>query len=212
MIPKTPERLTSRRLADSPPSRPTVYGLESRRLALSILKAAALGLALLALSGCGYTLVGQASNLPEDIEEVFVAPLENSTSRQQVEQVLTQAIIDEMVTRRRFEVINSRERADAILRGRVTGFEVRPVTFDAEGLADNFEVSITADMAFERPKVEGQDEAEVIWKNSRYIFREDYELGESGTSSDFFDAEDVAIEETSVRFAETLVTDLLEGF
>ncbi|MEO1367775.1 MAG: hypothetical protein AAFX50_11415, partial [Acidobacteriota bacterium] len=69
-----------------------------------------LGVALLAVAlfaqGCGYTLVGRASNIPDDIREIYVEPLVNQTQRQQVEQLLTQAIIDELVTRRRFEVIN----------------------------------------------------------------------------------------------------------
>jgi hypothetical protein len=174
----------------------------------------ALAIALL-VSGCGYTLVGRASNIPEDIEKVYVEPLANATQRLQVEQILTAAISDEMVTRRRFEIVNSAEGADAILRGTVLSFTVRPVTFGAgqgnlnEGLAASFEVSINADMRFERPAVGGED-PEVVWKNSRYVFRADYQLeGETGV---YFDRENIAIEEISESFAKTLVTDLLEGF
>ena len=162
------------------------------------------------LAGCGYTLVGQASTIPDDVRQVYVEPLVNATQRAQVEQILTQAISDEMVTRRRnFSVTSSAGDADAILRGTVVSFDVRPLTFDEDGLADNFEISITADMRFERPPEPGQDEGEVIWSNSRYFFREDYPLEEG---AEYFDRENLAIEETSVRFAETLVTDLLEGF
>ena len=164
----------------------------------------------LVLSGCGYALVGRASNLPEDIESVYVEPLENRTSRQQVEQILTQAILDELVTRRRFDVVNDAASADAILRGVVTAFGVRPLTFDADGLADNFEITIDADMRFERPPRGGAVEPEVIWKNARYRFREDYPLEDAGISS--FDRETLAIEETAEEFAKTLVTDILEGF
>ncbi len=166
--------------------------------------------AVAVLAGCGYTLVGQASTIPEDVRTVYVEPLVNATQRAQVEQILTQAISDEMVTRRRnFTVSSSFGDADAILRGRVVSFDVRPLTFDENGLADNFEISITADMRFERPPKPGQDEGEVIWSNARYFFREDYPLEEG---AEYFDRENLAIEETSVRFAETLVTDLLEGF
>ncbi len=162
------------------------------------------------LVGCGYTLAGRGNNIPEDVQKVFLAPLENETSRSQVEQILTDAISDELVTRRRFEVVNSGSEADAILKGKVLDFSVIPVTFDANGLADNFEITISADMVFQRtPGADGQEGA-VIWKNARYLFREDYPL-EDGNSA-FFDRENLAIEETSVRFAETLVTDLLEGF
>lgn len=162
------------------------------------------------LTGCGYNLVGRASNIPQDIEVVYIEPLVNSTQRVQVEQILTQAIVDELVTRRRFTVANGVSEADAILRGSVTTFDVRPVTFDADGLADNFEISITADMRFERPPKLGDDEGEVIWANARYLFRQDYPLDPDETG--YFDRENIAITETSAQFAETMVTDLLEGF
>ena len=37
---------------------------------------------LLCLAGCGYGLIGRTSNLPEDIENIFVEPLRNQTTRQ----------------------------------------------------------------------------------------------------------------------------------
>ena len=161
------------------------------------------------LAGCGYTLVGQGSNLPEDIQKIYVQPLENSTPRSQVEQILTRAISDELLIRRRYETVNTAEEADAILSGNVLNFNVRPVTFDSQGLADNFEVSISADMKFARRPI-GDEEGEVLWANSRYIFRQDYPLEEDETA--YFDRENIAIESTSEQFAKTLVTDLLEGF
>lgn len=173
---------------------------------------AALCVALLAaglLTGCGYNLVGRASNLPEDIQKVGIEPLVNATSRPQVEQILTNAITDEMITRRRFTLVNDSAEADAVLRGTVLSFNVRPLSFDREGLANNFEVTITADMRFQRPPTLEDEEGEIVWSNSRYIFRQDYPVEEGGV---FFDRENLAIEETAIRFAETMVTDLLEGF
>jgi hypothetical protein len=164
----------------------------------------------LLLTGCGYALVGRASNLPEDVRRVHVEPLVSSTARPQVEQILTNAISDELLTRRRFEVVNDSEEADAILRGTVLSFTVRPLGFDAQGLAQNLEIKIEADMKFQRRPGPTGEEGEVIWANSRYVFREDYPLEEEGVA--YFDRENIAIEEASERFAETLLTDLLEGF
>ncbi|MEM6457356.1 MAG: LPS assembly lipoprotein LptE [Acidobacteriota bacterium] len=167
-------------------------------------------LAALFLVGCGYTLVGLASNIPEDVRRVYVEALENQTARAQVDQILTDALISELVTRRRFDLVNAPDEADAVLRGAVVGFNVRPLTFDNNGLADNFEIAITADMRFQRVPQADQDEGDVIWRNARYAFRQDYELEASGAN--FFDREQLAIEETAEDFAQTLVTDLLEGF
>lgn len=169
-----------------------------------------LGTLTLFCSGCGYSLVGRASNLPPEVKKIFIEPLENATPRSQVEQILTQAIIEEMVTRRRFELISAKASADAVLKGKVVSFTVRPVAFDNDGLANNFEIAITADMKFERAARAGETEATVLWQNARYSYRQDYPL-EAGSTS-YFDRENLAIEETAESFAETLITDLLEGF
>lgn len=161
------------------------------------------------LSGCGYALVGRASNIPEDIKKIYVQPLENATARSQVEQILTRSISDELLTRRRYETVNGADEADAILSGTVLSFTVRPVTFDQDGLATSFEIVISADMKFQR-RPRGDEEAETLWSNSRYVFRQDYPLEEAETA--YFDRENIAIENTSEAFARTLVTDLLEGF
>lgn len=167
--------------------------------ALAILVAASL------LGGCGYGLVGRGSNLPPDIQAVYIKPLENRTPRSQVEQFLTRAIADEMVTRKRFSVVGSPAQANAELSGAVVAFGATPVTFDDSGRATEYEIAITAQMSFKRV---GSDQ--VLWANDAYTFRESYPVEVSTT--EYFDREDEAIERASERFAETMVTDLLEGF
>jgi len=166
----------------------------------------------LIVNACGYNLVGRGSGIPDDIRRIHVATLKNLTQRSQVEQILTRALVDELVTRRRFEVVNDEAAADAVLRGKVMSFSLRPVTFDATGLADNFEVQITADMTFQRTPKAGErpEDAEIVWHNARYLFRQDYPVDQAGLN--FLDRELRAIEQTSERFAETLVIDILEGF
>ncbi len=161
----------------------------------------------LALSslGCGYALVGRSTNLPEDVRDIFVQALENSTNRAQVDQILTRSITEELVTRQRFRVVSERTDADAILSGTVTSFRVRPVTFVTGGRASEYEILIFARMEFKR--TEGDV---ILWKQDAYQFRETYEIGDSAVG--YFDRENLAIEEVAKKFAETLVIDLLEGF
>jgi len=167
------------------------------------------GLALLAavgvLTGCGYGLVGRTSSLPEDIENIFVEPLANLTTRSQVNLLLTQAIGAEFVKRRRFNLISQRSDADAVLTGIVTGYVERPVTFGGGGRGREYEIQISADMKFSRPGAE-----EPLWVRSGYRFRETYEIDIS--AADYFDRSDQAIEEVARTFAAVIVIDLLEGF
>ncbi len=175
-----------------------------------VVAAAAALAAGLALGGCGYTLVGRASNIPEDIRRVFLQPFENRTTRAEVEQFLTQAIADELVTRPRFELVATATQADAVIRGAVTAFRVAPITFTADGRAQEYELTIIADVSFRRSPTPTGEEGETIWANDRYQFKESYEV--ESADSDFFDRENLAIEDSAERFADTMVTDLLEGF
>jgi outer membrane lipopolysaccharide assembly protein LptE/RlpB len=172
---------------------------------MNAVRATALLLAVAALGGCGYGLVGRTSSLPEDIENVYVEPLGNRTTRSQVDLLLTQAIGDEFVKRRRFNLVSERRKADAVLTGIVTGFVERAVTFGGEGRGREYEIEITADMAFARPGAN-----EPIWQRAGYRFRETYEIDVS--AADYFDRSDQAIEEVAESFAQVIVIDLLEGF
>ena len=71
--------------------------------------------------------------------------------------------------------------------------------------ATEFEISITAKVMLRRLKPE-----EVLWQNDRYQFRDSFPLESSDLG--FFDRETPAIESAAEKFAETMVTDLLEGF
>lgn len=179
-----------------------------RPLPPSLLRSATFGVALaaLALSACGYALVGRGSNIPDDVETVYLAALQNRTQRPQVEQFLTQAIADELVKRGRFTVVNGPAGADASLTGAVVAFGATPVAFDGTGRATEYEISITASVELARI-----DPEEILWSNSRYIYRENYEVDAAGGTG-FLDRETEAIEEAAERFAETMVSDLLLGF
>ncbi|MGD2114454.1 MAG: LptE family protein [Acidobacteriota bacterium] len=182
-----------------PAARPAVA------LILPLLLSVSLAVALAAWTGCGYSLVGRGTNIPEDVRAVYISPFDNRTQRQQLDQFVTEAIADEMVKRRRFDVVSERAGADADLSGEVVAFGLTPITFDDQGRAVEYEISLTARVRFERT---GSDE--VLWQNDHYLFRETYEIdtGEAG----FLDREEDAIRGAAQRFAETMVSDLLEGF
>jgi len=162
-------------------------------------------LALLLSTGCGYRLVGTASNIPPEIRAVYLDPLTNQTTRVEVDQILTRALADELVTRQRFEILSSESGADATISGAVTAFTVRPVSFDAEGRGTEYEIRITAQVAFKQV-----DPETVLWSNDSYQFRDSYQLEASELG--YFDRETPAIQAAAEKFAETMVTDLLEGF
>jgi len=157
-------------------------------------------------SSCGYALVGTGNFLPPDIKTVHIPPFVNRTTRVELEQQVTQAVAEEMVSRSRMRVVANEKEADALLRGTINSFAIQPVAYE-QAVATQYQVSVTASIELVDRRTETQ---KVIWKNDQYRFTETYPI--DLTSADAFDQESRAIREIARQFAETLVASLLEGF
>jgi len=169
-------------------------------------KAVAASAALLVASlGCGYTLVGKASSLPESIRVVQFTTLENLTPRVGLEQRLSAEIARELASRGRFRVQSAREGANAVLSGAVLSFNLFPVAYDTAGRASDYQVQVTA-----RISLKTIPDEKALWENPAYTFRDNYQFSASAAS--YVDRENEAIDRVAGRFAQSLVTSLLEGF
>ena len=161
---------------------------------------------LLLLTGCGYALVGRSNFLSANVHTIQVPAFVNRTTRVELEQFVTQSVADEMVARGRLRIVTVPDQADVILRGSIDSFGIFPIAFNQQGFATQYQISITANIAL----VDHRNEDKVLWKNDQYRFTENYEV--NIVSADASAQETRAIREIAVRFAETLVTNLLEGF
>jgi outer membrane lipopolysaccharide assembly protein LptE/RlpB len=164
----------------------------------------ALACALLA-TGCGYALVGKGSSLPENIKIVQFTTLENRTPRVELEQRFSAAIVRELVSRGRFKVQAGPDGANAVLSGTVIGFDLYPVAFDSQGRATDYQVRVTA-----RVSLHTLPDDKTLWENPAFTFRDNYQF--SATAASYTDLENDAIDRVADRFAQSLVTSLLEGF
>ena len=170
-------------------------------------RSAAGGLLLILLaSSCGYALVGHGNFLNPSVRTVQVPAFVNRTTRVELEQLVTQAVADEMVARGGLRLVSVPAEADVILRGSIDSFGIFPIAFNEQGFATQYQISITANISL----VDHRNEDKVMWKNDQYRFTENYEV--NIVSADASAQETRAIREIAVRFAETLVTNLLEGF
>ena len=169
------------------------------------MRARAVAVCLLVLTGCGYALVGTGNFLDPAIKTIEVPTFVNRTTRVELEQRVTQAVAEELVSRGRLRLVNNRNEAHVILRGSIDTFNIVPVGVE-QGRATHYQISITAKIEL----VDHRNEDAVIWKNDHYRFTENYPVNVATT--DAFEQEGRAIREIAVRFAETLVANLLEGF
>jgi outer membrane lipopolysaccharide assembly protein LptE/RlpB len=159
----------------------------------------------LTTSACGYALVGRGSSLPPSVKVVQFTTLENRTPRVELEQRFSAAINRELVSRGRFRVQAGPEGADAVLSGTVLAFDLYPVAFDSQGRATDYQVRVTARVA-----LKALPDDKPLWENPAFTFRDNYQF--SPTAASYADLENDAIDRVADRFAQSLVTSLLEGF
>jgi len=161
---------------------------------------------LLPSLGCGYALVGTgATALPPNVKTVWVPTFGNDTTVVGVEQRLTDAVLRELSARGRLKPSKDRTQADAELNGRLTSLSVSPVRFDDQGLAVEYQVTVTANLSL----VDRATEKPLLTEPS-FVFRQPYVV--PGSSRSYYDREREAIEALSRPFAQSLVTTILEGF
>jgi outer membrane lipopolysaccharide assembly protein LptE/RlpB len=169
--------------------------------------AAALLLGAIVLSSCGYGLVGVSSNLPEHLQTLYITPFVNQTQRAELDQRLTEQISQEWVRRGRFQLVASPDEADAVLSGTIIAAIVTPVRFDSEGRANEYQLTVSADVQLvDRTK----EKPVTLWHDARFSRSTSYEVDVNAT--DYFDREVQAIELLSRDYARGLVVTILEGF
>src|SRR6266508_4569482 len=92
-------------------------------------RAARVGLFLLSVlaGGCGYSLGG---NLPPHIKTVAVPIFRNLTQQPAIENVVTSGVVNTFASGGRLKVVPA-ERADSLLEGEITGYNIAAIAFDA---------------------------------------------------------------------------------
>jgi outer membrane lipopolysaccharide assembly protein LptE/RlpB len=160
---------------------------------------------LLALSACGYHTAGKVNTLPANIQTLSIPPFVNQTHTFRIEQMLTQAVVREFVTRTRYKVLSGGGDADATLRGTVLSATTSPATYDSQtGRVATVLVTVNIKVALTTR------DGTVLFEDPAYVFRDQYQV--SRELSSFFEEDTPAMERVSRDFARTLVSNVLEGF
>ena len=165
----------------------------------------------LATSGCGYSLAGRGSFLPDYIRIVGIPPLVNNSNFFQVEQILTEKIRTEFIGRGRYTVVPEPEGADAVVTGTVTSISVQPIGFTEQQLASRYQFTLTMNVQFTDART-----TQVLWANSALTFREEYELTTRSNTAlegaSFLSQERSSFDRISSDIARSVVTAILEAF
>jgi len=112
-----------------------------------------------ATSGCGYHLTGTNLSVPGNIHSLHIGRFENQTREFGLQERLAFALEREFFRRGALRVEPEAENADAVLRGTIRDFVARPVAFDADDEALQYEVRMDVECVLER-----RDDGEVLWR------------------------------------------------
>lgn len=164
-------------------------------------------LLVIELAGCGYHLVGTTSFLPEEIETLHVENFVNQTKWVDMDQRLMEALTLEWVRRRRLRLVDTPGQADVVLSGTIQRLAVIPVSYDDQGRANEYQMSLQAMVQLKDVRA---DEAEILWEDKAFSRRTSYVV--DPVAVNYFDRQNIAMTELSTDFAGALVTAVLEGF
>jgi Lipopolysaccharide-assembly len=165
--------------------------------------------ALLASSGCGYALVGKGVTTDASIKRIGV-PLFKDTTGKALDQKITQKVIEELLRRGRFEVVQEATGVDAVVEGELLNYSAVPVGFTGEDSGNRSQAGRYAITLTARVRYAKVGSTEPIWSSESFSFRDEYDV--SSDSAGFLDREEQSIERLSTQFARNLVAAMLEAF
>jgi outer membrane lipopolysaccharide assembly protein LptE/RlpB len=177
----------------------------SDSLAWAAIRIAVLLLAMAGAPACGYSLSGRASTLPPEVQTIGIPMFVNQTDRPELDQRITEHIIDQFVIRGRVRIVPGEEGAQAVLTGTIFSYTSVPVVINEQGRATRYEIMITARVVLREV---GTDRT--LWSDDRFLFKEQYEVAKFAET--FIDREIIAIDEVAGDFARRIVSSILEGF
>jgi hypothetical protein len=171
---------------------------------------AALGAGAIA-AGCGYSLAGRGSFLPDYIRVIGIPMFGNRTPYATVEQVFTEKVRVEFQGRGRYTVNPHELGADGAVRGDITGISAAPVAFTDAQLATRYRFTVSIAVQFFDAR-----QQKTLWENPALIFADEYELANRASvtldAAAFLDQERAAVDRLSTDFARSVVSAILEAF
>jgi outer membrane lipopolysaccharide assembly protein LptE/RlpB len=173
---------------------------------------AAVALALLAVSACGYALAGRANNLPPHIKRIGVPPFENQSTTADLDRVLAEAVRNELQSRGGLVIVQDATGVDAVLTA-----VLRPITVNVLALTDQTrqaaKYSMTVQAAVEFKDLTANP-VKMLWTNPSVRVTEEYEATGTIAINDpaaIFSQDTNALSRLAKAFARSVVSAALEG-
>jgi hypothetical protein len=161
-------------------------------------------------SGCGYSLAGRGSFLPDYIRTIGVPQFTNATAVYDVDRRVSERVRGELAGRGKYRIETREAGVDAVLSGEISSIMVAPVSFNQQQQATRYVLTLSAKVEFKDLKT-----GKVLWSNPAMAFREEFEptTGTTITDATAYFGQDVnALDRIATEFARAVVSALMEAF
>src|SRR5207302_7986672 len=95
-------------------------------------------LALVAHTGCGYSLAGRGSFLPAYIQRIGIPQFVNSTAVFDLDRQVTERVRTEFIGRGKYTIVPDATGVDALLTGTISSVSLTPVAFNTSQQATRY--------------------------------------------------------------------------
>ena len=99
---------------------------------------------------CGYSLKPGGEYIDKDIQNVFVDVFANKTSEANIENTFRTAFIDQFIQGKKFRIVDSQDRADALFKGSIDNLSSSPLSYKTTNLAAEERFTLTLSLSFEQ--------------------------------------------------------------
>jgi len=166
-------------------------------------------LAVLAHTGCGYSLAGRGSFLPAYIVRIGVPQFVNNTAVFDLDRQVSERVRTEFIGRGKYTIVPDATGVDALLTGTISSVTLTPFAFNTAQQATRYALTLTASVVFKDMRAN-----KVLWTNPSMQYREEFALNPTNAldTTTFLDQDVNARERMANEFARALVSAILEAF
>ncbi len=157
----------------------------------------------LLIYGCGYRFPG-GGEIPGGIQTISIPLFTNRTNEIDLENTLTNDLVNEFIIRRKKALADNDTVAEGILKGEITSVATHTIAQTEAGGAIEREVVVKVNLRLIDQK------GEVVWMTRSVAEQETYDVGSGSIEAE--QNRQAAIEELSDRLAEKIYNRLMEDF
>ncbi len=131
---------------------------------------------LLALSAfsCGYRFSPGGENIDKSIRNIYVDNFANRTPEAGLENTIRNSLVDQFRKSSRFKLAESKEQADAVLRGSLNNLSTTHLSYSKADVAKEDRATIVLEVVFEK-----RANKEIIWSNSSFSWYRDFAIDQT---------------------------------